>query len=126
MEIEFEKRDVGYYTHSLLGTFKAKKEVRFSEVFDRSEGRYGMIGMLIAMLEMMKQGYLRARQDQCFDEILLAYIGKEEVTADQILAGISAEDLAEQEEQDLERLQSEVAAQAEAPDPADADEDAQG
>lgn len=126
MEIEFEKRDVGYYTHSLLGTFKAKKEVRFSEVFDRSEGRYGMIGMLIAMLEMMKQGYLRARQDQCFDDILLAYIGKEEVTADQILAGISAEDLAEQEEQDLERLQSEVAAQAEAPDPADADEDAQG
>ena len=48
------------------------------------------------------------------------------MTADQILAGISAEDLAEQEEQDLERLQSEVAAQAEAPDPADADEDAQG
>ncbi|MFN3243703.1 MAG: segregation and condensation protein A [Planctomycetota bacterium] len=105
LEVEVEKRDVGYYTHSLLDTFKKKREVRFSEVFDKKEGRYGMIGTLIALLEMMKQGYLRAFQKQCFDDISLAYIGKDEVTADQILAGISAEDLAEQEEQDRERLE---------------------
>ena len=78
--------------------------MRFSEVFDRREGRYGMIGTLIALLEMMKQGYLRATQEECFDDISLAYIGKDEVTADQILAGISAEDLAEQEEQDRARM----------------------
>jgi len=128
LEVEVEKRDVGYYTHSLLDTFKKKREVRFSEVFDKKEGRYGMIGTLIAMLEMMKQGYLRAYQVECFDDISLAYIGKDEVTADQILAGISAEDLAEQEEQDRARLDdvqraAEAAAHAELPA---ADEDAAG
>jgi len=106
IEVEVEKRDVGYYTHALLDTFKQRREVRFSEVFDKREGRYGMIGTLIALLEMMKQGYLRAAQDNCFDDISLAYIGKDEVTADQILAGISAEELAQQAEQDRERLQS--------------------
>ena len=106
IEVEVEKRDVGYYTHLLLDTFKQRREVRFSEVFDKREGRYGMIGTLIALLEMMKQGYLRAAQDNCFDEISLAYIGKDDVTADQILAGISAEELAQQAEQDRERLQS--------------------
>ena len=120
LEVEVEKRDVGYYTHSLLDTFKKKREVRFSEVFDKKDGRYGMIGTLIAMLEMMKQGYLRAYQVECFDDISLAYIGKDEVTADQILAGISAEDLAEQEEQDRARLEdvqraAEAAAHAELP-----------
>ena len=105
LEVEVEKRDVGYYTHLLLDTFKQRREVRFSEVFDKREGRYGMIGTLIALLEMMKQGYLRAAQDNCFDDISLAYIGKDEVTADQILAGISAEELAQQAEQDRERLQ---------------------
>lgn len=120
LEVEVEKRDVGYYTHALLDTFKQRREVRFSEVFDRREGRYGMIGTLIALLEMMKQGYLRATQEQCFDDISLAYIGKDEVTADQILAGISAEDLAEQEAQDLARLEEvEAAALAAANEPAD-------
>ena len=56
----------------------------------------------------------------------VALVSESKLAAVPNFAGISAEDLAEQEEQDLERLQSEVAAQAEAPDPADADEDAQG
>ena len=80
MEVEVEKRDVGYYTHALLDSFKTRREVRFSEVFDKRDGRYGMIGTLIALLEMMKQGYLRAFQDNCFDDISLAYIGKDDVT----------------------------------------------
>jgi len=124
MEVEVEKRDVGYYTHALLDSFKTRREVRFSEVFDKRDGRYGMIGTLIALLEMMKQGYLRAFQDNCFDDISLAYIGKEDVTADQILAGISAEDLAEQEEQDRERLdrlheEAEAAANADVEPPSE-------
>ncbi|HEB53205.1 MAG TPA: hypothetical protein ENI87_08130 [bacterium] len=100
MEVEVEKRDVGYYTEKLLSTFKQRREVTFSEVFDRSEGRYGMIGTLIALLEMMKQGYLRAFQEQCFDDISLAYVGSEDVRAEQILAGITSEDLDAQREQD--------------------------
>jgi hypothetical protein len=51
-----------------------------------------MIGTLIALLEMMKQGYLRAFQENCFDEIHLAFRGGDEVTADQILAGITADE----------------------------------
>jgi len=98
MEVEVEKRDVGYYTHVLLDTFKKKREVKFSEVFDKKEGRYGMIGTLIALLEMMKQGYLRAFQQECFDDISLAYTGEDEVTADLILAGITAEEMREDKE----------------------------
>lgn len=92
LNVEVEKRDVGYYTRRLLGQFRAKREVAFSEIFDRTEGRYGLIGTLIALLEMMKQGYLRAHQENCFDEIQLAFRGGDEVTADQILAGITAEE----------------------------------
>ncbi|MEZ6036067.1 MAG: segregation/condensation protein A [Planctomycetota bacterium] len=101
MEINVEKRDVGFYTHKLLDTFREKREVRFSEVFDKKDGRYGMIGTLIALLEMMKQGYLRAHQEQCFDDIVLAYIGSEEVTADLVLAGITADELRAKERQQL-------------------------
>jgi segregation and condensation protein A len=92
MQVEREKRDVGFYTRRLLATFREQREVRFSDVFDRTEGRYGLIGTLIALLEMMKQGYLRASQENCFDEIHLAFKGDDGVTAEQILAGIAADE----------------------------------
>jgi segregation and condensation protein A len=92
LHVEVQKRDVGYYTRRLLDRFKQKREVQFTEIFDVTEGRYGLIGTLIALLEMMKQGYLRAHQEQCFGEIHLAYKGGEDVSADQILAGIEAEE----------------------------------
>ena len=103
MQIEVEKRDVGYYTRRLLGQFREKREVAFSEIFDFREGRYGMIGTLIALLEMMKQGYLRAHQENCFDEIQLAFRGDDDVTADLILAGITADE-------ERQRKQEEAAA----------------
>jgi chromatin segregation and condensation protein Rec8/ScpA/Scc1 (kleisin family) len=102
MQIEVEKRDVGYYTRRLLDTFKQKGEVRFSEIFDKREGRYSLIGTLIALLEMMKQGYLRAHQEQCFDEIHLSFRGDAAVTAEQIMAGITADE--ERERQAAEAL----------------------
>lgn len=95
MQIEVEKRDVGFYTRRLLATFQERREVRFSEIFDKTEGRYGLIGTLIALLEMMKQGYLRATQENCFDEIHLAFRGGDGVTAEQILAGITADEEAQ-------------------------------
>jgi segregation and condensation protein A len=113
MNIEVEKRDVSYYTRRLLDTFKSEKEVRFSDVFVRTEGRYGLIGTLIALLEMMKQGYLRASQDHCFDEIHLTFCADGEVTVDMILAGISAEE---------ERQRAQEAAAAAAASPAVTDE----
>jgi len=92
MEIEVERRDVGFYTERLLGQLKRHRELRFAEAFDVREGRYGLIGTLIALLEMIKQGYLRAHQERCFDDIQLVYCGGPEVTADQILAGIAADE----------------------------------
>lgn len=92
MNIEVEKRDVGFYTRRLLTQFRSKREVAFSEIFDKRDGRYGLIGTLIALLEMMKQGYLRAHQETCFDEIHLAFRGDDDVTADLILAGITADE----------------------------------
>lgn len=118
MEVEVEMRDVGYYTHVLLDTFKKTRQVKFSEVFDKKEGRYGMIGTLIALLEMMKQGYLRALQENCFDEISLAYIGEDDVTADLILAGITAEEMREDQEK-----AAKAAAAAAGSDDEDPDED---
>ena len=58
---------------------------------------------------MMKQGYLRASQENCFDEIHLAYRGAEDVTADQILAGIAADE-------EAQRLKAEAAADADGAD----------
>ena len=111
LTIEKEKRDVGFYTRRLLDTFKQRREVKFTEIFDRTEGRYGLIGTLIALLEMMKQGYLRAHQEHCFGEINLAYRGSDDVTADQILAGITAE---EETRRMQEQAASQVIADAEA------------
>lgn len=118
MEIEVEMRDVGYYTRVLIDTFKKDRQIKFSEVFDKKEGRYGMIGTLIALLEMMKQGYLRAVQENCFDEIRLAYIGEDDVTADLILAGITAEEMREDQEK-----AAKAAAAAEQGEAVDADSD---
>ncbi|MCY2955830.1 MAG: segregation/condensation protein A [Planctomycetota bacterium] len=92
MHIEVQKRDVGFYTRRLLDRFRQKRDVEFRDVFDVSEGRYGLIGTLIALLEMMKQGYLRAHQEHCFGSIQLAFRGGDEVTAEQILAGITADE----------------------------------
>ncbi len=92
MHVDVEKRDVGFYTRRLLQTFRRKPDVRFAEVFERTEGRYGLIGTLIALLEMMKQGYLRAHQERCFGDIHLAFRGSDDVTAEMILAGIAADE----------------------------------
>jgi len=95
--------------------FKQKREVAFSEIFDKSEGRYGLIGTLIALLEMMKQGYLRAYQDKCFAEIHLAYKGGDEVTADQILAGISADEEKQRQKDAAAAAATDAAANGTAP-----------
>jgi segregation and condensation protein A len=105
MHVEVEKRDVGFYTRRLLEQFKARPAAEFAEVFDRTEGRYGLIGTLAALLEMMKQGYVRAEQEACFGPIRIVWLGSADVTAEQILAGITA---------DEERLRAQESAAAQA------------
>jgi segregation and condensation protein A len=94
LKIEIQKRDVSFYTERLLGLFKQRPELRFEEAFERSEGRFGLIGTLMALLEMMKQGYVRALQEKCFGPIHIAYRGGPEVTAREIMSGLTAEELA--------------------------------
>jgi len=92
MTVDIDKRGIGFYTRRLLDRFKQQREAEFTELFRRDEGRYALIGTLQAILEMMKQGYLRARQATCFGDIELVYLGTDEVTAEQVLAGITAEE----------------------------------
>jgi len=104
MQIEVEKRDVHYYIERILVRFREQRELRFSQIFDKSEGRHGLIGNLIAVLELMKQGFLRAHQDKCFDEVQLAFCGDPTVSAEEIMAGLRADEpsselAAEQESQ---------------------------
>ncbi len=87
LHVGIARRDVRYYTERLLRILLARPEVPFVELFDRSEGRYGLIGAFAAMLELMKQGYLRAHQDQCYGPILVAYVGPSGLTVDEVLAG---------------------------------------
>ena len=44
------------------------------------------------MLEMMKQGFLRAWQEDCFGPILVAYIGGADLTAEDVLAQAEREE----------------------------------
>jgi segregation and condensation protein A len=80
-----ERKDVRYYAHQLLLLTKGKGEVAFAALFDKSEGRMGLIGTFTAMLELMKQGYLRAQQERCFGEIVVMFVGAEDATVDDIL-----------------------------------------
>ncbi len=93
MHVGVEVRTVGFYIDRILGKLRSRseREVAFEELFERTDGRMGLIGVFIAMLEMMKQGFLRAHQDDCFGPITVVFRGADDVTAQQILARTEAE-----------------------------------
>jgi len=80
-----ERKDIRYYASQLLGRTKGRGEVRFADLFETGEGRMGLIGTFTAMLELMKQGFMRAHQEQCFGPILVVFVGEDHVTVDDIL-----------------------------------------
>lgn len=88
-EIHFDiaRRTVDYYATQILERTRGKQEVEFRSLFDPAEGRYELIGVFSAVLEMMKQGYLRAHQDDATREILVVYRGPADATVDEILRG---------------------------------------
>lgn len=88
-ELTFDvaRRTVDYYAERILSKVKGKDTVPFTELFVASQGRYELIGVFTAMLEIMKQGYLRAEQDDRSGEIVVNYIGPLDATVDQILRG---------------------------------------
>jgi len=77
-EVEKDKKPMRAYLDELRARLSARKQLPFQQAFDVSEGKMGMIGTFMAMLELMKQGEMKASQDAPFDPILLTWIPPEE------------------------------------------------
>jgi chromatin segregation and condensation protein Rec8/ScpA/Scc1 (kleisin family) len=86
LHVGIDRRNVHYYTERVLTRLRATGEIEFHELFDRSEGRYGLVGTLVAVLELMKQGFVHARQDSIAAPIWLLYRGPTDLTAEQVAA----------------------------------------
>lgn len=94
LDVGIDTRTVAYYTERVLAKVKGREEVPFEELFDPREGRVALIGVFVAVLEMMKQGFLRAWQEECFGPILIAFKGPAGLTAEQVMA--HAEEIGEE------------------------------
>ncbi len=106
MHFDVSRRTVHYYTERVLDKIKFDGDVDFLDVLDPSEGRIGLIGVLTAVLEIMKQGYLRAEQPQVDGPITLTYVGPENLTVGDVLNLTGEDDLAA-EEGSAEELETE-------------------
>lgn len=94
MHVGVDSRTVAFWTEQILAKVRGRSEVRFEELFAPGEGRYALIGTFTAMLEMMKQGFLRAWQEQCHDPILVAFTGPADLTAAEIMLRAEAAEAA--------------------------------
>lgn len=113
LHMEMDRRNMRFYTDRVLRRVMGRREVQFEELFDAGENRYGLIGVFIAVLELMKQGMLAARQDSPTDVITVAYLGPAGLTVDQVVA---LDD--QQEELEPEEIEAAGAASEFAEDPA--------
>lgn len=84
LHVGVEKRDVRYYTDRILDKVRGGGDVPFDQLFDREDGRYGLVSVFVGILELMKQGFLRARQPDIFGTITVNFIGPADLTADKI------------------------------------------
>ena len=98
LKIDIDRRTVYYYAARVLERVRSGGEVGFEQLFDPGEGSAGLIGAFTAILEMMKQGVLWARQDEGFGQIAVTFVGDQELTAEEILAGLHRVDEHESEE----------------------------
>lgn len=92
MEIAIDRRDAAFYIGRLLERFVISPTQNFEDLFDRREGPLGLIGAFVAMLEMMKQGYLVGRQERCFEPIVITYEGPVGLTVEEILTPAAEEE----------------------------------
>lgn len=90
MHISVDRRSITYYVARILERIKPQREIGFEAMFDRGEGRLGLIGTFQAMLELMKQGFLSARQEVCFGPIVVTFTGPDTLTADAVADGLTA------------------------------------
>lgn len=87
LHVGVEKRGVRFYIERVLSRVRAAKDTRFEDLFERGEGRYGLIGTFATVLELMKQGFLRAHQESCSSPIVIAYVGPADLTPDDVMSG---------------------------------------
>jgi segregation and condensation protein A len=86
MTVGVDRRGVRHWAAQVLERVRGQRDLRFDELFERKDGRYGLIGVFCAILELMKQGVLRAHQG-ADREVVVAFVGDPNLTIDQILAG---------------------------------------
>ena len=87
MHLGVTRRGIDYYVEQILHRVRGRSEASFTDLFDPKEGRFELIGVFTAMLEIMKQGFLRGFQADDTGEIKIAFLGPEGVTVDEILRG---------------------------------------
>lgn len=78
--VEADEKLISVYVEELAERLATKKKLRFKDAFNVSEGKPGLIGTFMALLELMKQGWLEACQEELFGEIWLYYVEESERT----------------------------------------------
>ena len=91
LSFDVSRRTIDYYAGQILERVRGKEDINFMDLFDPSKGRYELIGVFSAMLEMMKQGYLRGHQDDATGEIRISFAGPDDATVGEILRGFDDE-----------------------------------
>lgn len=81
--VETEQKPLGVYLDELLERLERSHregsgELPFAEAFDPIEGKMAVICTFLAILELVKQGRLLARQDDAFGEIFLSLLLEDE------------------------------------------------
>lgn len=82
--VETDRKPLAVYIDELAQRLESRGigvEVPFRQAFEFSGGKMEVIGNFMALLELMKQGRLSARQDQVCGEIYLTLLSEEEVEA---------------------------------------------
>jgi chromatin segregation and condensation protein Rec8/ScpA/Scc1 (kleisin family) len=87
LSYDVARRTVDYYAEQILERVRQGTEIDFVDLFDKKQGRYELIGVFTALLEMMKQGFVRAHQDDATRAIMVCFVGPADATVDQILRG---------------------------------------
>jgi segregation and condensation protein A len=72
------------YIQRVLDRLAAAGRVAFEALFDRGEGRAGLVGTFLAVLELVKRGYVAVSQDGPFGVIEVEFTGPPGLTADAV------------------------------------------
>lgn len=93
--VEVDKKPLAVYIEELAGRLLARglgNEVPFREAFELKLGKMEVIGNFMALLELMKQGRLEARQDKTCGEIYLILVSAAPIEEVEEIEALDADD----------------------------------